>query len=295
MKTKMNLSIILTVVIMAVLSVGYAFDAVSYEQADALFCEGKYKEAAAAFEALGDYKDAPERTVAAEEMWKEEQYQTGVRRMAEGNYDGARSAFYNVGDYKDAMELSEEAKTLRSLATELLELLKYDEQAVRNFTPSIPDQLHFIACINPVIDPVTGENSKGGFRFETARHNPVSAQEVYNWCGQITNTRLIRTTNPDTATFALIITFTYERPETFRFSDGSTVLQYNGSTKAELYNMITGKSIYTAAKKTEATYANERVYVSMLDAAKGKQLYARPCDTLEASDFKGFEVFVNAK
>jgi len=57
--------------------------------------------------------------------------------------------------------------------------------------------------------------------------------------------------------------------------------------------MITGKSISTGNKETLAIEVGESVRVSMLDAAKGKQMYAQSCDGFEPADFKGFDKFVN--
>ena len=77
-----------------------------YNKALALAEAGQYEEAIAAFEALGDYKDAPEqieRTRAAQTEARNAEVYANAAALAEaGQYDEAIAAFQALGDYKDA-------------------------------------------------------------------------------------------------------------------------------------------------------------------------------------------------
>ncbi|MDR3277196.1 MAG: hypothetical protein LBT12_00330, partial [Oscillospiraceae bacterium] len=68
-----------------------------YRAAQTLFAEKKYDEAIAAFEALGDYKDAPNMIASAA-------YEAAEQLLASGDYDGAAETFAALGDDKDSSE-----------------------------------------------------------------------------------------------------------------------------------------------------------------------------------------------
>lgn len=162
---------------------------------------------------------------------------------------------------------------------------------VYGFEPADPRPRYYIVCANTVIDPKTGVESAGGYENNYTRHKPVSTDAVLRRSGELINGGLILTDDPDLATYALIITFAYDHTGTFTFSDDTSVVQYHGTTKAELYNMTTGERIYTNDLNTYATYANESVYTAMLDNAKGKQFYAQS-HTVSASDFDDYWDFI---
>ena len=65
LKRKQTLSLILAVLLQIVLLAGCDSNLQPYEEAEALFADMQYEQAAAAFEALGNYKDAAERAEAA--------------------------------------------------------------------------------------------------------------------------------------------------------------------------------------------------------------------------------------
>ena len=157
-----------------------------------------------------------------------------------------------------------------------------------DFKPKDPQPMYYIVCARPVIDPVTGKESAGGYDKNYTRHKPISTETLLKTSGKLSNGGLTLTSDPDKATFVLILSFNYKDTVTnFTFRDGSKVKQYNPLLTATLRNLITGEQIKTT-KKTYATYANERVYTSMLNAAKGKQLYGG-APTLNASDFKNVD------
>ena len=66
-----------------------------YQAAEALYESGQYQEAAQAFEAMGDYEDAPERALQA-------RYAHADALQTAGDYDGALTEFEALGDYNDA-------------------------------------------------------------------------------------------------------------------------------------------------------------------------------------------------
>jgi len=84
-----------------------------YHQAKSLAEKGKYAEAAAAFEALDDYKDASSRI-------PECRYLQAEALAAEGKYAEAEAVFATLGDYKDAASRIPECRYLQaeSLAAE---------------------------------------------------------------------------------------------------------------------------------------------------------------------------------
>jgi tetratricopeptide (TPR) repeat protein len=78
-----------------------------YRQAEEMFENGDFGNAAFAFEELGDYKDAPER---AAESRNEDDYERAEKLLNEGNPKEALSVFEKLGSFKDSPARAEEAK-----------------------------------------------------------------------------------------------------------------------------------------------------------------------------------------
>ena len=169
--------------------------------------------------------------------------------------------------------------------------IAFGPDGIYSFQPAAPMPRYYIVCVNPVMDPVTGRESDGGYDFNSKRHMPVSTDDVMRRSGNLIDGGLVLADGPDIATFALIIDFAYDHTRPFQFRDGSSVMQYHGTTRAELRNLVTGESIFTEGLVTYATYANESVQTSMLEAAKGKQFYARS-RVIESSDFEDYWDFI---
>ena len=91
-----------------------------YQYADACFSEGKFTEAAEAFDNLPNYEDSAERALEA-------RYQNGLQLLSDGSYEEAERQFADLGDYKDSVNQSNEAVYQHGLA--LLEAKQYDEAA----------------------------------------------------------------------------------------------------------------------------------------------------------------------
>lgn len=68
-----------------------------YEKAQELLANGQYEDALAAFEALGDYKDAAHRVL-------EVRYLQAEQLLADGCYEEAIAAFEALGDYLDSQQ-----------------------------------------------------------------------------------------------------------------------------------------------------------------------------------------------
>lgn len=77
--------------------------AASYNNAMALFEEGKYDEAMEIFIILDSYRDSKEKT---KEIPKAKAYAQAEQLLAQGKKAEAAMAFVNIGDYKDAMKRS---------------------------------------------------------------------------------------------------------------------------------------------------------------------------------------------
>lgn len=161
------------------------------------------------------------------------------------------------------------------------------------FVPSSAVPMYYIVSADVVIDPVTGLESEGGYNKSRARHLPISTETMLGVSGNLKNGGLILTNDPNKATFALVLHYSYSNNiGSFRFGDdGSVVPQYHATLDAELVNLVTGERISCKRQNGYATYAGESVYKSMLNAAKGKQFYGGTIP-LDAEDFEGYWSFV---
>ena len=106
-------------------AVKYALPARAYRNAAALLDAGEYARAAEAFEAMGDYRDAPERAADAVRM---RAYAEASALAGAGQYAQAAEAFAALGDYRDAAEQAESAARMRDHldASKLLEAGDYE-------------------------------------------------------------------------------------------------------------------------------------------------------------------------
>lgn len=80
----------------------------NYDTAVELMDSGKYEEAIAAFEAMGDYKDSVDKI---DECNKGTDYNTAIKLMESGLYEYAITAFKELGDYKDCADKIDECNT----------------------------------------------------------------------------------------------------------------------------------------------------------------------------------------
>ncbi len=203
-------------------------------------------------------------------------------------------------------QAEDEQATLRDPSETIFDktlLRNWDEQAlksdygisdIRAFKPSSPIPKYYIVCADKVIDPVTKSESEGGYSSATARHKPISTQDMIETSGELLAGGLILTDDPNKATYALILHYSYEnKVGSFHFSDDdSTIPQYNASLDAELLNLTTGESIFSERLFDYATTVGESVQKEMLKAAKGKQLYGARI-LLSEKDFKEYWSFIN--
>jgi tetratricopeptide (TPR) repeat protein len=75
-----------------------------YDSAMALKNEGKYEEAIAAFEALGDFRDSAEQISLCQTAIKDGQYQSAIDLMSQGQYEQAIAILESLGGHKDSTE-----------------------------------------------------------------------------------------------------------------------------------------------------------------------------------------------
>ncbi|MBR3545156.1 MAG: hypothetical protein IKN76_03715 [Oscillospiraceae bacterium] len=168
----------------------------------------------------------------------------------------------------------------------------YGVNGYSKFHPADPQPRTYIVCASDVIDPVTGRISEGGYDKTFTRHKPISTEDLLRVSGNLRDGGLVLTDDPDKASFILILRLDYKDTiGTFTFRSGSRINQYHPATYATLCSLVTGETVKTGKLKTFATYANETVRTSMLDAAKGKQLYGMS-HTVSASDFPGYWAFI---
>lgn len=120
-KTEKRIIICTAAVVLIALSiyptVTYLVPFIKYSHAVSLMEKGSFDEATAAFEEMGDYKDAPEKIGECAELKKqarlEAAYQDAVALMENKEYDKAISAFRAIEDYKDAKDKISECVKLR--------------------------------------------------------------------------------------------------------------------------------------------------------------------------------------
>ena len=86
-----------------------AGDLQRYVEAVNLLEEGDFAQAAALFEALGEYRDA-------RQMTSEAAYQSAVQLLDLGHFDQAQNAFAALGDYTDAPQMVTEARYRKAVA-----------------------------------------------------------------------------------------------------------------------------------------------------------------------------------
>ena len=118
-------SIVLPVMLVCTLAVLFLVKVVvpdmKYSKADSLMEEGRYTEALAEFEALGEYRESNIRIKVC-------QYNIAVGIMNEHEYERAITAFEALGDYNDSKDKISECKY--NIANNLMSEGKYDEAIV---------------------------------------------------------------------------------------------------------------------------------------------------------------------
>lgn len=120
-KTEKRIIICTTAVVLIALSiyptVTYLVPFIKYSHAVSLMEKGNFDEATAAFEEMGDYKDAPEKIEECAELKEqarlEAAYQDAMALMENKEYNEAISAFRAIEDYKDAKDKISECVKLR--------------------------------------------------------------------------------------------------------------------------------------------------------------------------------------
>ncbi len=90
-----------------------------YEAALAMMVDEDFEGAAAAFEALGDYKDSADRAAQAREKQQENRYQDAVALMEAGEIREAFAAFNTMPGYKDADERMAQLQDLVAMQDDL--------------------------------------------------------------------------------------------------------------------------------------------------------------------------------
>ena len=106
MKRKISILLVLALLLCSLV----ACDSSDYKKADELFAQGNYQEAAAIFDALGDYEDSADRAV-------ESKYLQAGQLLEAGNYAEAIALYKEVLSYQDAEEKLAEAERQQMYAT----------------------------------------------------------------------------------------------------------------------------------------------------------------------------------
>lgn len=109
-KKKKKTGLIVAIVLVLVLAIGggvgfwlysqYQANVAAYDEAVTLLEDGKYDDALAAFQALGDFQDAAEQADKLEEL--QEDYDAAKKLLEKHEFDEAVEAFTELGDYRDS-------------------------------------------------------------------------------------------------------------------------------------------------------------------------------------------------
>ena len=110
-----NLAVIAAVALALIIALVLIFTKVivpnqKYSNALSLMDEGRYNEAIAAFDLMGDYKDSLAKIEECEAAIIENNYNDALSLLNAGNYEDAIAAFKSLGNYKDSESLLVEAK-----------------------------------------------------------------------------------------------------------------------------------------------------------------------------------------
>ncbi len=116
----------------------FVLPAKRYQQAQSMMQEGRYEEAIAVLDALGDYRDSKDQIELANQGIKEQakakEYAAADELLSQGKYEEAEEAFRALEDYRDSQARIEECLAGRySQAQALLSEGSYDE-AIQAFT-----------------------------------------------------------------------------------------------------------------------------------------------------------------
>lgn len=149
-----------------------------YEMAAVLFEAEKYEEAAQAFEALGEYRDAVSRAKHARSIIAEAgTYERALKFLENGRWDDAYNAFYSMGDYEDAQELAQEALYLK--AVELAE--KGEAEAAQELFRSLNDYKDAAKLADCFVSVLVSED----LSFNAECGGPLTATYTYDEAGRI--------------------------------------------------------------------------------------------------------------
>ena len=264
-----------------------------YENAENVLKSGEIYNALILFTALEDYKDSAKRV---EEIMKllDSTYAKADRLYHAGDYTEAATLFNSLKEYGDASERGRLSALAERKRKELAKGFRNNPKEIKSFTPSDPVRNNMFIIVAPITDPATGEISKGGYHFASARHRPIKSDDIYYSLShsQTPISRLYPTDDPNRATYALIITYEYKRSRE-RSLVWKVTTKYNGHVRAELYNMVTGKSIRSQEKIYYPYREGETVSRDMYDAASREGImYAGP-PAVFGSDFPDFDNFLN--
>lgn len=102
MRPLMIVAMICAAIVVAVVVSSVMIPNGKYDDALALMDAGYYEAAAAAFDALGDYKDSRDKIAECEVAILEKKYQDALSLMGAGYYDAAIAAFEALDGYKDS-------------------------------------------------------------------------------------------------------------------------------------------------------------------------------------------------
>ena len=174
---------------------------------------------------------------------------------------------------------------------------EYGADGIRAFMPTNPNPRYFIVSAEEVIDPLTGRVSEGGHNHREHREYPISTNDLLRSAAlfddDADNRNLILTDDPNLATYVLILDFEYYDGGTFTYSEDKSVIpEFDSKLTGTLRNMITGEEIVSKKKYSYSVYQGESVRTSMLENAKGKQLYGDAPD-IYASDFEDYKGFID--
>ena len=163
-KTKIIIAAIALVLVAAIaLAAIFVFlPLAKYGKANKLFAQGKYDDAIAAFTALGDYKDSPQKIEEVKAAMIDQNYNKAVETYDNGDFEAAQAIFEELGDYKDTADYISSCNY--QLGVKALAAKDY-EAALKYFEASDLDEAaeHIKEC-----------------QYQVCKADDTNSEEIYN-------------------------------------------------------------------------------------------------------------------
>ena len=145
---------------------------------------------------------------------------------------------------------------------------------VKKFVPADPQPLYYILSWEPVVNPVTGEESEGGWT-QARRSSPASAEDVLAAAGDLSSLSMVLTDDPDLATYRAVVSFKYNANGRYNYkAENVKIPMYQATQVITLTNLVTRRTVRVTV--VCRCFTESQPDPGVLNDAVGKQLFAGP-------------------